>query len=580
MNYIKKIWSLFSSKNRLNSIYLYFLVIINVFLEILSIGSIIPILIFFLEDNIELKYPIITNILNLFSFEYQDDTFFIFLLFSILVLFIVKTISLTLQIFLESNLSSRVYYDVRGRLFNKYIFSDIAFHNEKNSGSIITNLTKEIDFLHHAVFHMLNLFSQATLALAIIFGLLIFRPHEFLIIFSIIAIILLIYNFLTSKKLKKISSERQELDQKAVQKIQSGLGGIREIKVFNAEKKFLESFRLVDRSLFEIKKLTQILTNLPKLFLELSVVGAILVILYFLMRSTNETSTIFSTVGVFTLASIKLLPSVNKIYLSYQSFRVCSPSVNLLHDEIEIIKKSTQLENKKVNGMKNKEKIKFLKNIEIKNLFFNYMSGKKIFENAYFSISKFDFIGIKGKSGIGKSTLVDLIIGLQLPNKGGVFVDGVNTNSNMKNWQNKISYVPQEVFLLDDTIKNNILFQFGAKELNDKKFIKVCKDAEIYDTFFNLPKSFETKVGERGSKISSGQRQRIGLARALYREPELLVLDETTSSLDLDTKNKILQTIKKINENVTIIIVSHDNEVLKNCNKVFEIKNNKINQLN
>ena len=183
---------------------------------------------------------------------------------------------------------------------------------------------------------MLNLFSQATLALAIIFGLLIFRPHEFLIIFSIIAMVLLIYNILTSKNLKKISSERQELDQKVVQKIQSGLGGIREIKVFNAEKKFLESFRLVDKSLFEVQKLTQILTNLHKLLLELSIVGAILVILYFLMRSTNETSTIFSTVGIFTLASIKLLPSVNKIYQSYQSFKVCSPSVNILYDEIEV----------------------------------------------------------------------------------------------------------------------------------------------------------------------------------------------------------------------------------------------------
>jgi ATP-binding cassette, subfamily B, bacterial PglK len=575
MNYLKKTWFLFSKKNKIKAVCLYFLIIFNVLLEILSIGSIVPILIFFLEDNIFEKYKIISEIFIFLNLQFSKESFFILILLSISLIFVVKTATITLQVYLESNLSWQVHHEIRQKLFKTYILNDISFHNDKHSSTIINNLTKETSFLFHAVSNLINLFSQGTLSILICLTLFLYKPFEFFFIFSLILIILVFYNLLTSKSLKTSSNLRQNYEENLLKKILNGLGGIREIKVFNLERKFLETFDAVAIKLLGISKKLQILVSLPRIILELMIVLAILLILYFFVDVNLDANLILTTAGVFTVASIKLLPSLSKIYQSIQSLKINAPSVKVIYSDITKYSNESLLPKKKISS-----NFKFNDSLEINNLNFSYNSSNSIFKDVNLKINKLDLIGIKGESGLGKSTLIDLILGLKKPQSGEIIVDNKNINLDINSWQNKISYVPQEIFVMDDTIKNNIAFDFDNQSIDMKKFYDVCKASEIYDVFSKLPEKFDTSIGERGSRISIGQKQRIGLARALYKKPDLLLLDEFTSSLDKETKNKILNTIIKINNNTTIIIVSHDEDVLKKCGRVIEVKNKKIIEIN
>ncbi len=334
MNYLKKTWFLFSKENKIKAVCLYFLIIFNVLLEILSIGSIVPILIFFLEDNLFEKYKIISEIFIFLNLQYSKESFFTLILLSISSLFVVKTATITLQVYLESNLSWQVHHEIRQKLFKTYILNDITFHNDKHSSTIINNLTKETSFLFHAVSNLINLFSQGTLSILICLTLFLYKPFEFFFIFSLILIILAFYNLLTSKSLQTSSNLRQDYEENLLKKILNGLGGIREIKVFNLERKFLKTFDAVAIKLFGISKKLQILVSLPRIILELMIVLAILVILYFFVDVNLDTNLILTTAGVFTVASIKLLPSMSKIYQSIQSLKINAPSVKVIYSDI------------------------------------------------------------------------------------------------------------------------------------------------------------------------------------------------------------------------------------------------------
>ena len=404
MRLIKQIWYLFSRRNRFKAISLYFLILFNVFLEILSIGSIVPILIFFLDkENIETIY-IVNYIFIFLNIEYSEKAFFNLILISIFFLYLMKSITLILQFYLESNLSWNVIHDVRKNLFEKYLLSEMTYHNNIHTSTIINNLSKELNFAFHAVSNLIQIFSQFTLSIIICLTLIIFKPALYFIIFFLILGTLLIYNFFTSKNLKRLSTSRQTTEEKVTRFIINGLGGIRELKVFNTEKTFLNIFNDIAKRLIKISKKMHIYISLPKLILEMIIVSAILIMLYNFVGKDFNTSYILTTAGVFTLASIKLLPSISKIYHGYQSFKINTPSVEIIFDDLQDLKKVKNQRDKKFNT-----KLIFLKNLILKDISFNY-GKKQIFDKANLTINRLEFLGIKGESGVGISTLIDLIL--------------------------------------------------------------------------------------------------------------------------------------------------------------------------
>ena len=581
MNYLKKVWCILSENFKRKSIVLFFLILITTLLEVLGIGLIVPVIIFLIEDDIFDKYPLLLTIVSYFYDQPEKTELVKFGLLCLLSVYFIKNFFIGFFSYYESRFAWGVKADVSRRLFNYYINEELSFHNKKNSAFLINNITKETAVFFHVVMHLIILISEIFIFTGIALLLIYYQTSVFLII-SITAIIFIgIYNFFTADKLASLGKERQKQDGLIIQKIQQGLGGIRELKIYNRQIGFLNMFQKSNQELYTVSWLQQLIQKLPRLLLEIVIVLAMVNAIFMFLRTNLSINDVIITLGLFALAAARILPSLNRIYRAFQTLKFGLPSVNLLNAELSKVKKNKFIisESEKDNNETKPliKKLNFNTSIKLKDISFKYLnSEKKIFDKVNFDITKGKLIGITGSSGSGKSTLVDIILGLLKPDEGHVLVDDTNIHENLLGWQKNVSYVPQAVFLTDDKLKKNITFGVSEENIDEAKLKKAVEASELQEFVKSLPEGLNSIIGERGSRISGGQRQRIGLARALYHEPKLLVLDETTSSLERETEKKIMESILKIQKSITIILISHDDNLIKNCDIVYYVENKKI----
>ena len=298
----------------------------------------------------------------------------------------------------------------------------------------------------------------------------------------------------------------------------------------------------------------------------------LIVLTLLILEIGNES--LFIILGVYAATAFRLLPSVNKIIMSFQRLRFVLPSVKIIHSEITSFQNVLKSPKEKVST--NEKSLKFLKHISINKLDFSYSKEKKILDNIDLLINKNESIGIIGESGSGKSTLIDLIMGLLTPNKGSISVDGINIDKDYSKWHSIIGYVPQDIYLLDDTIRKNIALGLNDEKIDENQVKFSLQAAQLDNLVNSLPEGLDTIVGERGVRLSGGQRQRIGIARALYTNPDIIILDEATSSLDFETEKNIMISITKLKGIKTLIIVSHRMSTIQDCDKIYEIHNNSL----
>ena len=353
--------------------------------------------------------------------------------------------------------------------------------------------------------------------------------------------------------------------------MQEAFGLITEILLYSLQNLFIDRFKNSSRVLAESLAKTRIISESPRIFLEYILIISFVFILYLFTIYSNDQKIDIALLSLLGFAALKLLPLVGKIYNNYSTIKSLQ---NVFIDVINILKKSA------LNLNKDKQNCKeiFYKNkIEFKNINFTYnneFKRQKILNNFNYKINKNTFIGIKGSTGKGKSTLVKILMCLIEPDQGHIEVDGVKLNSkNVESWQKKISILPQKVFLNDTTILGNIVLGENIEKINFERVQKSAKIAEIYDFINSLPQKFYEKVGEAGSKLSGGQIKRIGLARTLYRNSEVIILDEPTNELDEETELKIIKSLKSLKEKKTIIIISHNPEIISLCDQIIDFDN-------
>ena len=582
MEYFKNVWKILSAEQRRKSLILFFLILVSTLLEVLGIGLIVPVILFFVEDNIVIKYPYLNFIVSYFFEEPDKIDYMKFGLILLIFVYLVKNFFLVFFAYYESRFTHGVQASISNKIFNYYLFEDLSFHNKTNSSLLINNLTKEIQMFTNSLIHLIILITEIFVFFGISFLLLYYQPKGFLIISAISFSVIWSYNFFTSKKLLNLGEKRLFTAGLIIQKIQQGLGGLREIKIYNRELGFLNLFRKSTKDLYHILWVSDLIRKIPRFLLEFIAVFSLAVVVLILINLGIGKSEIITILGLFGLAAARILPSLNRIFNAFQRIQFGYAATELVRNELEKsesrIKKNTYIKEKTVNeNSSSKIKLNFNNSIKVKNLTFSYSENKtKIFEKVNFEIKKGHVVGIKGSSGSGKSTLVDIILGLLQPSDGKVLVDDKDILENLNLWQQKASYVPQDVFLTDDKLSRNIALGIEDEKIDKKKLEYALYASELDKFVSSLPQGIETIVGERGSRLSGGQRQRIGLARALYHNPELLVLDETTNSLDKETEEKIMKTIFKIKKNRTIIIISHDERLLKNCDLIYSIQNKNI----
>ena len=551
---------------RTRSLLLLFLFFLGSLLEILSIGIFLPLLTELTNTNTEIieKFKIILKDNLEFLNIYNWTTIFVVL---IIVVFFVKNVLLSLIIYYENKFVENLTITLSTKLYGIYLKQNYLFHKVNNSSKLLRNINIEVATFIVFLKNILKLVSELFFISGIFLLMIYFNVMLTVLTISIFFILLYLYNLFTTKYIAKLGHMRHDFSNVALKNLQQGLGGIKEIKIGNLEELILKIYR---HSLNKIASAVSIFTTLqqmPRLMIEFSVVFFVSILLLMSFEQ-NENSYLIMIIGVFSITAIKAIPSILKIYLAIQQANFNLAAVSTLAKEFSL----------KTNNIIYKKNKNFsFKKIILKNISFEYAKGNFSLKNISLKISKGEKIAIVGESGAGKSTLVDILIGLINPSKGTISVDRLNLKYHKKDFQNLVGYVPQNVYLTDDTISKNISL-FSENESDKKQLKKVMEIANIHKIVNTLPKKLETKIGERGQRLSSGQIQRLGIARALYKNPKIIILDEPTSALDKYNEKKIINEIIEIKD-VTLIMITHSTKYLKNFDKIIHMKNGKISKI-
>ena len=536
------------------------------FLEIISLGS-IPIYISFIFDpNLLNKYLFTLNINADLNFD-NFINFEIFISIIVILIFLLKNLFIAYLYYLNSVFVQNINIRIGNQIYSNNIFSPYLKYLNKSPAELIRN-HGAIRTFANILAHYQRLFLEITLlTLIIITSLKIFFEIT-LMFLGIFILFFFIFYFLFKNYLKRSGEKIQIYKKVELSLLENSFSAIKEIKIYLMENYFKNLFEKNYFKLNRIILVNKLLQKLPKIFLELIAVTSIIFItLYFLSSDLNDTEKI-STISLFVVIAVRLIPAFNGISVAIAQIKHSEPTIDIIQKELTNINK-IYLDRSRENSDRN------INNIKIFNLNFSFDGSNNLYsKNINFEINKGDHLGIYGISGSGKTTLINLIMGLIKTDSGGVYYNGDKSKDNIENYYDFISYVPQDTILFNDTIKNNLTFNDKSVDLNKlNKIIKICK----LDNFINnLPLKLETNVGEKGLKISGGQKQRIGIARALYRNFDLLILDEPTSSLNKDYEDEILREIHNLYGDKIIITISHNLNALKYCNKKFNISQNEI----
>ena len=487
-------------------------------------------------------------------------------------IFILKNIYLALLVYLQGYLIKKIRSNLGEKVFKLYLNAPFKLHYEKNPADIMRNITGETSQAVTVLLQSLNLFREILILLTI-FTLLVYV--DTLVSFSVFFIFTLfvgLFFYVTRQIIGKNGKIIQKYTSLKIQDINEAFGAIKEVKIFNKEKTLEKKFN-EKIHIWENSYLTNFfLTSLPRLVLEAIVILSVVSIVIIFIFIDRDLNSIIPLLTLLTVAAARMLPSFNTISTALGSIKSLSPSFYLIISEIKYLEKLKFV--KKENS--NKE-LSFKKDLYFKDIDFRYGKDQKpALYNLRIKIKPGSKIGIIGKSGAGKSTFIDISLGLLEPTKGEILLDGVNILEDIIGWQSQIGYVPQDVYLLDDTIKNNITFSSNDKELDLNNLNKILVTCNLEEFVKNSEKGLDTFVGDRGARISGGQKQRIGIARALYNNPKVIIFDEATSSLDLENENKIIEEIFAIDRSKTLILVTHRHQVVKNCDVVFLFENGEI----
>lgn len=548
------------------SIFFIFQFIIS-FLEFITL-SLIPIFILYIENS-KKSINQLENIKNYFSdnfFQLEINNLilaaFIFLIFVL----IIKNLLQVFIIFFEAYIVKILIYSNTNKVFSNTVNQNLINIISQRSSELLRNITTDVSKSIGYLMCTLIIFKEVILLIGILLA--IFFNNKTLGILTFVFVMLILFAYLIFVNKKLVKKGRQALESKSniIEGVTNYIGIIKEIKIYKIENFFLNYFSKNLRIKLKNDMFKHILSKIPRNILEISLIILICSALYFLNYSSTDSEVILPTIGLFVAAMFRIIPIIASINQSYATLRYNKALFYYVKDKINL------LDNKNKFGFEydNRQPIKDFKKLSFLNLNFSY-DQIKIFKNFDFTIIKNDINGIIGKSGSGKSTLLNIIIGLIKPQTLDIKIDEKKLESKSYKLDGEIGFVPQDVFLINGTIKENIALGIDIAKLDEKKINSIAKDTCIIEMFKNSNLNFESPVSDRGLNLSGGQRQRIGIARALYREPEYLLLDEATNQLDSKTKFEILENIKSKYKNTTTIVVSHDKDIEKNCGNVINL---------
>ncbi len=556
MEEIKKLFDIVGNRKKTGYIIAFSMFVAAI--EFVGLALIVPYVSMAVNHSIpDNKYAVyIVNLFNIESFQemmiYASIFIVIFYLLRLLVNLIYGYISLRFV--------NNLRHVVMSKLFNHYAYIDYAHFVSRNSSDFKKTLLQESLNTQVIAKSMIDLISEFFILLLLI-GLIVYVDWELAVVLGVVfGVMFYAVTFLVKAKVSNSADERIEHSRGVHRHVDEMLNNFKFIKLIGAEKIKTTSFNENSHGLYRVNSLFQLISMSPKFILETFGLIVIVAIIYYLIQS-NSPESLVATLGVYSVAFYRALPSLNKIIGSYNNFQYFKNTIDQIDEDFKIKKEHYLL----IDNMNFEEKI------ELINVTFKYQGADEfLFDGLDVVINKGDKVAILGKSGCGKSTFADIVMGVLKPDYGYVAVDGIKVDdTNMMAWRKRFGYIPQEIYLYDATVADNVAF---GREYDEKRVIEVLKQANIYD-YLQTKKGIETMVGEGGIQLSGGQKQRIGIARALYSNPEILVLDEATSALDNETESLIMEEVYKLSADKTLIIIAHRLSTLEKCTSRIVLDN-------
>lgn len=567
---ISKIISSFSnvlsSEQKKNIYILLFFSICAMIFETLSIISVLPLLEVFFSDPNKIKDYFIFN--SLFSSENNINQIYFYVIILVLIVFTLKALFLSFFNYKKTKFLSDFKTFQSNKLFLSYLYKPFNFHLNTNSAQLIRNLN-DSNLITVGIRHIVDLFTETFIFIGIFIFLLSINYKLTIYSFLFFGTIGFIFHKIIQLKSGEWGKIRRYRSGLKFEDLQKGFGAIKEIKLMNKEKVFSDLFfqNVNFENTADMKNTFYL--SLPRVWFEwLTMITMLLVMFY--LTSIQLKSDVIVIVGLLALSAHRLVPSITRVMNSVQVLKFCYPALDPYINDVKEFEKNNYL------SFENTKIVQFEKSIKLDQLSFKYPGANvNIFENLALEIKKNSFIGIYGESGVGKTTLLNIVLGLLKPEIGQIYVDSKPIYKNLRGWQKLISYIPQNVFIIDDKVVNNIAIGEEESSIDLARIDKAMKVSRIYDFINSLPKKIHENCGELGERLSGGQRQRLAIARAIYRNSEIFIFDEFTNFLDAQNETSILSDVKSMN-NKTRIVVSHNFNVLKNCDTVYELKKNEL----
>ena len=559
----KLLWSLLRPKEKRALAGLFIIMLVGTLFETLSVGLLIPVLSVLTSTDSTIQFPF-----GVWRTDFDRSTMMWLVVVGVLVVYVLKNVFLAVSVWVQRGFLTRLTARFGSQILKSYIMQPFAFHLRKNSSTLIRNTQDASVLVAGGIEPLLTLVSEGLVATALFLVLIAVEPLGTIVVVAALVLATMMFHKISDSKLQMWGTFRQIEKAKIIQTIQQSLGAVKDIQVLNRERWFIEEH---DRhQVQDGRLLRKIITvqSLPRLWLEVMAIGGLTGLIGVMLSSGREASEIVPVVGLFAATAFRVLPSINKIVGSKQQLKVSRAAIETIHTDLRLPQRNLSIDNS--------QDLRFEK-IEVDNLVYSYEGvDTSVLSGVNVQVQSGEAVGFVGQSGSGKSTLIDLMLGLLDGKSGSIRINGQVIHEVKQSWQRQIGYIPQTIFLMDDSLRRNIAIGIADSEIDENAIREALKSAQLEEFVASLPEGLDTVVGERGVRLSGGQRQRIGIARALYHRPSVLVLDEATSSLDTETEHGVMQAVQALQGDKTVIIVAHRLSTVEYCDRLYRLDAGRI----
>lgn len=564
-NDLVQAWRILDQGERRNAFLVFLSLIVGTGLELVSLGLFMPVVAVLASETFTSDYPWLANLIG--TTDQLGMTVRVFGLLALV--FLIKSIYVAWSVWFQRGFATQIEYRLSTHLFRSYTARPYTFHLSNNSSILIRNIGMAGQFVSLTIDSLLVLGTDGAVLIAIVIFLVVIEPVGSIVVVVVLGVTAVSFHMITRARILDWGSRRVIHEARKIQYLQEGLGAIKEIKVLGCEEEFISRFDSEIEQTTRINRGDGTLTALPRIWLEFLTLLGLAVLVTVLVAQGRDLNETLPVLGVFAAGSFKVMPSMNRIIFAVQNFRYSRAILSTLAADLDSPNNQASRARLEQRGLSTE--------IEFRNVHYSYPgSDSEAASGLSFKVNAGESVGFVGSTGAGKSTLVDLLLGLLGPSQGEVLFDGRARSNSDPGAGCIIGYVPQTIYLTDDSIRHNVAFGVPDDEIDDDRVHEAIRQASLAEFVNELPEGLETQLGERGVRLSGGQRQRIGIARALYLDPPVLVLDEATSSLDILTEEQIVREIATMRGTRTLIIVAHRFSSVALCDAVHQVESGRI----